>query len=101
VQLYYIRWPNGDHTIAAACSKSELLDMLDCEGDPRSARLAIFEEPFAVEVERGEGDEDEYRLHAASYDHTHELLDTCLGLGDDELVSGEAFFRECKQRTDF
>lgn len=37
--LYYVRWPNGDHTFAYAKSKRELFDLLDEVDDPYSTKV--------------------------------------------------------------
>ena len=39
--LCYVRWPNGDHTLAHASDKEQLLDILDEQADPREDGVFI------------------------------------------------------------
>ena len=113
MRMYYLRWPNGVHTIAVAPTVLELWDLLTEEGEPESA--LVFELPewsrLAVDfvrrypsVRESECRADERPLATntlySTNESTHGLMERCLALPDSELVAGAKFFAGCfEQRT--
>lgn len=93
MEIYYIRWPNGEHTIAVANSRAELWDLLDEEADAVKALLTHCDDEarlaFDIIVKSEVPDVLEYSLR---YESTQQLLIDCLALSDDELTPGTKFF---------
>lgn len=101
--LYYIRWPNGQHTLALASDKYHLWHLLDETADPSGCRLKklpartkLAFDFSAVEENAEDGDDKCFVFeYQGEYETTHSLQDKCVSLLDSELLDGKDFFKGC------
>lgn len=93
MKLFYVRWPNGHHTLAFAKDRHDLWDLLDESGDPVAGRfkeLTGSGHRFAFDfVTHDEGVSFEYRDEYESLDI---LQHKCCALPVEALVDGSQFF---------
>ena len=62
MKLFYVRWPNEQHTLAFAKDRHDLWDLLDESGDPGACLLKELRGPgrrFAFDFMPVDGGEDE------------------------------------------
>jgi hypothetical protein len=98
--MFYIRWPNGQHTLALAQNKDDLWDLLDESGDPGGCLLKeLRRHRFAFDFvprEEGEGEEKHVAFkYEGGYESLGYVQDECVDLPAEKLMSGAEFFKGC------
>lgn len=106
--MYYLRWPNGQHTLAVAPGRYELWCMLDEDADAADAEVLVKQlrrTRFALDFKDPEFDEEHEGapwescgFSPQTYESSCVLIEECTSLPDQDLKSGAEFFKDVHKR---
>jgi len=101
MNLYYVRWLNGQHTLAWAKDKLDLFEMLDESGDPGSGLIKKVGGRCAFDFTlqpRSDDDGGVSFVFEGGYESMETMQQSCAELPDAAMTSAAEFFKGCFDR---